>query len=906
MKKNLLISIFALLLLANSYAQNSLWRSTSAEKISNLPLTNRESFPLEYKLFSLDFVAMKAQLLAAPSRDSNNGLVSSAIIQFPNSEGQLENFRVYEASVMHPDLAARYQDIQSYVGQGIEDPTASISISTTIFGFHAMVLSGKKPTMYIDTYTQDLNNYIVYEKSQLRTSITRACLVHDEFETQAQQGLRSTESTAASDGLFRTYRLAMACTIEYAAYHVTAAGLGSGTLAQKKAAVLAAMVVSMTRINGVYEKDMSLRMQLIANNDLIIFIDSDNFSNTNASALIDESQTVIDANIGFSNYDIGHTVSTGGGGLAQSPSACTTSKARGITGSPAPVGDAFDIDFVAHEMGHQFGASHTFNGIGGNCTTGTRVDAYAVEPGSGTTIMAYAGICSGVDVQPNSDFHFHAVSIAQMVSHVTGGGACSVNIANGNTPPVVNAGLDYTIPNGTAFLLKGTATDANNDSLTYCWEQTNNTISTQPPVSSSTTGPNFRSFTPSISPNRYLPAFSNVLAANLAPTWEVVPTVARTMTFALTVRDNRTPNGGQTNRDDVTVTFASVGPFKVTNPNIQNTSWTQGSSQTITWDVAGTTANGINTANVNILLSTDGGATFGTVLISNTANDGTQTITVPNVAAPYCRIMIVPVGNIYYAVSKSFSIGYIVASTTTCTTYTANPASAIAAQNPLAWQILGTVNVPSNVVISDLNLAVNISHTKINDLYIGLLKPGATTVGEIRVVYQQGCSTLVSSNMITNFDDAGVNLSCGGIAGNNTYKPLNTLDIFNGQSSLGDWRLVIADVATPNNGTLNSFAVNICSTATTETLATESFGLSDFVLYPNPNRGNFTVQFNSAYSSDVSIVINDMSGRKIFNQVYQNTGVFNQNLQLDSVQAGVYLVTVQDGDKKEVKRIIIE
>jgi subtilisin-like proprotein convertase family protein len=906
MKKKLLISIFALLLLANGYAQNPLWRTTSIEKLSNLPLTNRESFPLEYQLFSLDFAAMKSQLLSAPSRDSNNGIASSVIIQFPNSDGQLENFRVYEASVMHPDLAERYLDIQSYVGQGIEDPTASISLSTTIFGLHAMVLSGNRPTIYIDTYTQDLSNYIVYEKRQLRTSIERACLVQDEFETQVQQGLRNTETTAASDGLFRTYRLAMACTIEYAAYHVTAAGLGAGTLAQKKAAVLAAMVVSMTRINGVYEKDMSLKMQLVANNDLVIFVDSDNFSNDSASALINESQSVIDANIGFSNYDIGHTVSTGGGGLAQSPSVCTSSKARGITGSPAPVGDAFDIDFVAHEIGHQFGASHTFNGIGGNCTTGTRADTYAVEPGSGTTIMAYAGICSGVDVQPNSDDHFHAVSIAQMVSHVTGAGACSVNVSNGNTPPVVNAGLDYIIPNGTAFILKGAATDANNDSLTYCWEQTNNTISTQPPASSATVGPNFRSFTPSVSPNRYMPAFSNVLAGNLAPTWQVVPTVARTMNFALTVRDNRTPNGGQTNRDDVTVTFASVGPFKLTNPSVQNASWTQGSSQTITWDVAGTTANGINTANVNILLSTDGGATFGTVLATNTTNDGTHTITVPNIAAPYCRIMIEAVGNIYYAISKSFSIGYLVSTTTTCNTYTASPGTAIAAQNPLAWQILGSVNVPTNVVISDLNLAVNITHPKINDLYIGLLKPGATTVGEIRVVYQQGCSTLVSSNMITNFDDSGVNLSCGGIAGNNTYKPLNTLDIFNGQSSLGDWRLVIADVATANNGTLNSFAVNICSTTTTETLATENFGLSDFVLYPNPNKGNFTIQFNSASSSDVSIVINDMRGRQIFNKAYQNTGLFSQNLQLDSVQAGVYLVTVQDGDKREVKRIIIE
>lgn len=904
MKKTLLLLLFTVLFFGSGYAQSSLWSRVSEERISGLSKMDRAATPSQFELFSLNYNELKSQLQQAPL--ASNGVQSNVIITFPNPEGVLESFRIYETSEMHPDLAIRYSDIKSYSGQGIEDATATIRFSTTIFGLHAMVLSGKRSTVYIDTYTKDLGNYIIYEKNKLVSSRDRACLVNDQFEEAASQGLRNVESTFASDGLFRTYRLAMACTIEYAAYHVTAAGLGAGTLAQKKAAVLAAMVVTMARVNGVFERDMSMKLQLVANNDLVIYIDSDSFTNDNANALINESQTTIDTNIGFNNYDIGHTVSTGGGGLAQSPSVCLTGKARGITGSPAPVGDAYDIDFVIHEMGHQFGASHTFNGIGGNCTTGTRADAYAVEPGSGTTIMAYAGICSGVDVQPNSDDHFHAVSIAQMVTHVTGSGNCAVNVANNNTAPAVVAGPNYTIPNGTAFILKGAATDANNDALTYCWEQTNNNVSTQPPLASSTVGPNFRSFSPTTSPNRYMPAFSNVLAGNLAPTWEVVPTVARTMNFALTARDNRTPNGGQTNRSNMTVTAASVGPFKVTNPDVVNASWTQGSTQTITWNVAGTTANGINTANVKILLSTDGGATFSTVIAESTTNDGTETITVPNIAAPYCRIMIESIGNIFYAVSKSFSIGYVVATTNTCNTYSATPGTAIAAQNPLSWQILGSVTVPENVVISDLNLAVNITHTKINDLYVGLLKPGATTVGEIRIVYQQGCSALVSSNMVTNFDDSGVTLACGGIAASNTYRPLNTLDVFNGQSSLGNWRLVVADVATPNNGTLNSFAVTICSTTTTETLATETFGLTDFSLYPNPNNGNFNVQFNSSTSKDVKISVHDLRGRRIFENNYNNTGLFSQNVQMDNVQSGVYLVTVQDGNRKEVKKIVVE
>ena len=849
-------------------------------------------------------MALKSQLQQAPSKDNVAGR-SNVIVQFPSPDGTIGSYRIYESSVMHPDLAVRYQDIKTYVGQGIEDPTASINISTTLFGLHAMMLSGKTGTTYIDPYTKDLNDYIVYSKANLRSSRSFTCDV-EEAEGFTNSTLNLTGK--ATDGKFRTYRLAMACTIEYAAYHVTAAGLGAGTLAQKKAAVLAAMVVSMVRINGVYEKDMSLTMQLVANNDTIIFITTDNFSNTLPNTLINESQTVIDGAIGAANYDIGHTVSTGGGGLAQRPCVCLPGqKARGITGSPAPVGDAYDIDFVAHEMGHQFGGNHTFAGDGGNCS-GNRSNTTAVEPGSGTTIMAYAGICSPQDVQPHSDDHFHAVSLAEMFSHITGAGNCVVGVNNGNNTPVIPALPNYTIPNGTPFRLTATTvTDVNGDALTYCWEQNNGTYVSSPiPSATSTTGSNFRSYSPTTSPTRYFPKFSDVLAGNLVQPWELLPTVGRTMAFRLTVRDNRTPNGGQTASSDMTLTYASVGPFNITNPDVTNASWTQGASQNITWNVAGTTANGINTANVNILLSTDGGLTFGTVLASNTPNDGSETITVPNTAAPYCRIMVEAVGNVFYAVSKSFSIGYVVSSVTTCNTYTANPGTAIAAQNPLSYQILGSVNVPTNVVISDLNLSVNITHTRINDLYVGLLKPGATTVGEIRLVYQQSCPALVTSNMITTFDDSGAILACGGIAGSNTYKPLTTLDIYNGQSSLGDWRLVIADVATPNNGTLNSFSVNICSTTTTETLASAAFGLTDFTVYPNPNNGDFNIKFNTNSANGVKVLVHDMRGRKIFENDFSGNTSFNENIHLNNAQSGVYLLTVTDGERKEVKKIVVE
>lgn len=910
MKKIVLSIVLTIVFFASGYSQNSLWSKTTPQRVADLPLVERASSPLQSELFHLNLNAMKSLLLQAPNREVSSS--SNVIIAFPLADGTLANFRMFEAPVMQSELAARYSDSKSYVGQGVEDKSASVRISTTMFGLHAMVFSSAGTTL-VDPYTTDLSNYIVYAKNQLVSNRSFECLVEGD-DAEVAEGLQAVQmSPAASDGKFRTYRLAMACTIEYASFHVNAAGLAGGTLAQKKAAVLAAMNVTMTRVNGLYERDMSLTMVLVNNNDSVIFVDSDSFDNDNAGTLINQSQTIIDGAIGSANYDIGHTVSTGGGGLASLNSPCTNGKARGITGSPSPVGDPFDIDYVAHEMGHQFGATHTFN----NSCGGNRTNSTAVEPGSGSTIMAYAGICAP-DVQNNSNDHFHTVSIAQMSNFVAGTGNCAANINNGNAAPVVNAGTDYIIPTSTAFILKGSATDANGDALTYNWEQIDNQVTssigglvvTMPPLPTNNAGPAFRSSPSLTSPNRYMPNFASVLAGNLAPTWEVVPSVARNMNFALTVRDNRMPNGGQTGRDDMKVTTVATGPFQVTSPSVANVSWTSGSTQTITWDVAGTTGNGINTSSVNILFSSDAGATFSTVLASAVPNNGSYTITLPaGLAAPYCRIMIEPVGNIYYAVSKSIAVGYTVEVTNACNTYEGViPNPAIAGQAQPQWFAFGAATVPAsdNVVITDINVSVNITHANINDLYIGLVKPNSTQVD--RIMYQQSCTTANGGqNIVMTFDDQGANLACSGIGAGNAYKPLNALSVFNGQNSVGAWRLAIADVTVANSGTLNSYSVEICSLTTVETpLATTSFGFADFAVYPNPNNGNFNVRFDNASANGVKILVHDLGGRKIFENAYPGVATFNENIQLNNVQSGVYMMSVTDGDRKEVKRIVIE
>ncbi len=888
MKKIIYSVLFSVLFFSTIFGQNGLWTKTSDERVNVLEKMDRSAFPNTYMLYQLDFAAFKSQLQQAPME--NNEGISNTIISFPNSEGTLERFKIFEAPVMDAVLAANYPDIKSYVGKGVDDATASIRFSTTIFGLHVMSLSGKAGTYYIDTYTKDLQNYIVYNRKSVARASTFSCLVEDSMEDAVHRGLDG-NTILASDGQFRVYRLAMACTIEYAAFHVNAAGVGAGTLAQKKAAVLAAMVVTMTRVNGLYERDMSLRMNLIANNDAIIFIDSDSFNNTAAGTLINQSQTVIDAAIGLANYDIGHTVSTGGGGLAQLNSPCTSNKARGITGSAAPVGDPFDIDYVAHEMGHQFGATHTFNNsCGGNISTST-----SVEPGSGSTIMAYAGICAP-DVQSNSDAHFHAVSLAQMATFVAGTGNCAPNNPNNNAAPVVVT-ANYTIPRGTAFILKGSATDANGDALTYCWEQTNTQVSTQPPLQTSTTGPNFRSNPPITSPNRYMPIFSEVLNGNLTPTWEVVPNVARTMNFALTVRDNRAPNGGQTGRANMTVTVNANGPFRISSPNVADTSWPLGSSQLLTWDVASTNIAPINTANVKISYSIDGGATFIT-LIESTPNDGTETITVPNTLSTTGRIMIEAIGNIYYCVSKNIAFGYSIVNA--CNTYTDSVPLPFTDQAPGNFTTR-TLNIPITGTISDVNVSHSLTHTYLSDVQTDISSPQAPTT--FVKLFNRSCGN-TNGTLNLKFSDGGATINCAGGTTLQTVAPNAALSAFNGQNPQGNWTFRVYDNFAGDSGTINSWAVEVCTQ--TVTLLTEDFGLDQFALYPNPNNGNFNIKFNSFSSNEISVFVHDIRGREVFGQNYQNTGTFEQNIQLSSVQSGVYLVTVRDGERKEVKKIVIE
>lgn len=670
------LSAVVILLTTCAFAVNAQhWQRTNSVK-SNQKVIVPKEMPSSFDLYELDLSGLSASLQGSPVRGK---LASREVtIQFPSVTGVFERYTIMETNTLHPDLQAKYPGIKSYAGKGIDDPSATIRFSVSQLGFHGMVMSGKTNMSYIDPYTEDKKIYKVYSRSSLnREEEDFQCLVDSEIKSLDNP--RKYTGHKTNDSKLRKYRLAIACTADYGNIFA-----GSGTNAQKTANILAQMNVTMTRVNGVYERDLAITMEIVPNNDQIIY-----FGATNSDPWTNEfnstTQTVIDNAIGDANYDIGHLfLSTQDNGNAGCIGCVCTSGSKGsaFTARTNPTGDPFDIDYVAHEMGHQFGGYHVMNTCSRSGSGSTEV-----EPASGSTIMGYAGICSS-NVQSNSDAYFAYVNIRDISNNIQNGvsSGCAQEINLSNNPPTANAGADYTIPRSTAFVLRGAGTDPDGDVLTYCWEQNDpeRAPGNGSPVSTWNRGPMFRSVEGTTSPNRYMPNLNDVIAGNLSPTWEVVPSVARTMEFALTVRDNAA-GGGQTNDDLMTVTVnGSAGPFVVNAPNTAVT-WNVGQSQTVTWDVAGTSSAPVSCANVNILLSTDGGLTYPITLAANTPNDGSQSITVPNNVSTTCRIMVEAADNIFYDISNAnFSIeGAIPCTATTPTGLAASGVTASTAN--LNW-----------------------------------------------------------------------------------------------------------------------------------------------------------------------------------------------------------------------------
>ncbi|RNL93428.1 T9SS C-terminal target domain-containing protein [Sinomicrobium pectinilyticum] len=644
--KRILLSFILLLFLSLSVtAQQNPWKKVSLDHQPASILRSGQ----KADGYRLELNTLQKNLGTTPGMRTTLQGKGKKIVSFPVKDGAIEDFEVTEIRFLPEKLSQKYPGIRSYSGRSMANPQTEIRFSMDDFGFHG-VIHDKAGTYYINPDDQNKDIYFLASRQSFSPYAREfECMAKEEARVM---GLKSSiTQRGPDDGQMRTFRLALACTGEFAQYHINAAGVNNGTNAQKKAAVLSAMNTIMTRVNGIYERDLSLTMQLIDNNDELIFLDpdTDGMTNNAGRTLIDEIQPVIDNLIGTGNYDIGHVFSTGAGGIAQLNSPCTASKAMGVTGTSSPVGDPFTIDYVAHEMGHQFGATHTFNN---NCG-GERSNGTAVEPGSGSTIMAYAGICPP-NVQNNSDPYFHAVSIAQIWENITEGNSTCATLENtGNRAPSADAGADYVIPAGTPFMLSGTASDPDGDALSYNWEQTDNQIYEGYPEASSAGGPVFRSYSPNGEPIRYFPRLNDILSGELANTWEVLPSVQRELNFSFLVRDNN-PAGGQTARDDVHITVNNdAGPFIITSH--QNTkTMTGGNTETVTWDVAGTHTGAVSAELVDILLSADNSFKDPVILASGVPNNGSATVIVPGgISTSQARIMVKPQGNIFFSVNTA-------------------------------------------------------------------------------------------------------------------------------------------------------------------------------------------------------------------------------------------------------------
>ena len=647
--KKILIATFALLL-HSSIINASHW---TLSDINQLQLNGeRYIHPLAFKTFQLDLAGFRDQWKSAPNIDSatpSNGL----LVDIPMPNGDMATFRVFQNNLLPNELMGKYPGIVAYSAQGVTDPHAFAVFDFTHQGFHGMVLT-PNGTYFIDPVTLvDHDHYLVYYKRDFVTTEPFECLtesVTPSIEESKPVELKDAVQRSVGSQL-KTYRLAMATTGEYSAFH-------GGT----KPLVLSAIVTSVNRVSGIYERELAIRLTLIPNTDTLIFLNAntDPYTNNNGGTMLGQNQTTITNYIGGFNYDIGHVFSTGGGGIAGLGVICNFSnKARGVTGLATPVGDPFDVDYVAHEVGHQFGGNHTFNCEVGACS-GNRAFNAAYEPGSGSTIMAYAGICGNNNLQNNSDDYFHAKSFDEIIIYTTTGfgGTCPQVTPTGNTPPVINPIPSRVIPYLTPFRLTADAYDPDGDPITYCWEQYDlgpaGTWSA--PVGNA---PIFRSFDPVTTPTRLFPRLLNILN-NSQSIGEVKPSYARTLNFRLTARDNRLNGGGVTNNDTMfQVQVINTGQaFAITSQNVTGVVWAAGTTETITWDVGGSDIAPINTPLVNILLSTDGGQTFPTVLASQVPNNGSYSLQVPFVNTSTARVMVEGDGNIFFDINdKNFTIG---------------------------------------------------------------------------------------------------------------------------------------------------------------------------------------------------------------------------------------------------------
>jgi hypothetical protein len=654
----------------------------------------------------------------------------------------------------------------------VDNPAQSIFLDWTERGFHASIRGGGTESFFIDPlFRRNTDQYQVYRKSDFDPDQLEPFTCYTESSNLTEEDQTVTSNKVLGDCELMQYRTTITATGEYSNYH-------GATSAAQSALVQSAIVTTINRVNQVFTRDISLRLQLVANNDALYKYTPGEapFEDNSVGSLLAENTPYTNSIISGANYGYGHIVTqANGGGVAYLRASCGGTKAGGATSRNTPEGDPFDIDYVAHEMGHNFGGNHTQNN---DCNYSSSA---GMEPGSARSIMGYAGICSP-NVQTNSDAYFHGRSIEEMTTHFElGSGGCGTIISTSLTNPDVTGQTDETIPAGTPFVLQSGATG--DGTLSYNWEQYDSERgAVMPPARTNTQGPLFRSFDPVPSTERFFPNLSDVVSGT-DPTWEETPTVTRDMSFRATVINHNAAYGCAMEDDINIVVNASDDPFIVSDPNNGN-QWSAGQTAQIQWDVSGTDGAPNNSSTVDVLLSTDGGATF-QVLISNTANDGLEEVTVPAQLSTSARIMVRSQDNVFYNVSQQdFSI---VSSTGASSISLTNISPLIYSDCFLsdgsAPQFAEmSLSVPFTRTITDVDLyQLSIDHTYIKDMRINLLHPDGTSVR----VWNQNCDN--QNNMLTSFDDESTvtAFDCPPVNGGFFQPSTNPLSGFDGQDAAG-------------------------------------------------------------------------------------------------------------------------